>query len=87
MVNLTQTAIIAMTISLTFAFAFQCTPTGYTYDPEAYPNGHCVNKVLLNYTAAALNIVTDVWVLCIPIPMFLSMKRLCIAQQPDVLTL
>ncbi len=60
-----------MTIAFTFAFTFQCSPAAYAFDTEAHPDGTCVNKVALNYTAAALNIATDILVLGIPMPMFL----------------
>ncbi len=85
MVKLAEVFIITMTIALTFAFAFQCSPASYAFDPEANPNGTCVNKVSLNYTAAALNIVTDIWILGVPIPMFLGKCRLCIPRQQDLL--
>jgi hypothetical protein len=85
MVKFAGVFITTMTIALTFAFAFQCSPPSYAFDPEAKPNGTCVNKVSLNYTAAALNIVTDIWVLGLPIPMFLGKCSLCITRQQDLL--
>ncbi len=86
LIQLAELFIITMTIALTFAFAFQCSPAIYAFDPEVHPNGTCVNQVSLNYAAAALNIVTDIWVLGIPIPMFLGKRRLCMKRQYALLT-
>ena len=66
-------ALLALTVVLclisVFASAFQCTPYDYPWTfgiPN--PNAHCIDFIALARFTASGNIVTDVLILCLPIP-------------------
>ena len=54
-------------LSLVFAVIFSCHPVNYFWN-KSVPNGHCINENILAYGVTAVNIVTDLAVLCLPIP-------------------
>ncbi|KAJ5943472.1 hypothetical protein N7516_003640 [Penicillium verrucosum] len=58
-----------------FAFAFQCSPVRYNWTMwDGEHQGTCVNTNAMVVTAAALNIVLDVWIIALPIPKVLKLQ-------------
>lgn len=58
-----------------FAFAFQCSPVSYNWTMwDGEHQGTCVKTNAMVVTAAALNIVLDVWVIALPIPKVLKLQ-------------
>lgn len=46
----------------------QCTPPAALWDPQAHPNAHCDNYSPALLLFAIVNALTDVFILCIPLP-------------------
>ncbi|KAI9733964.1 MAG: hypothetical protein M1834_002621 [Cirrosporium novae-zelandiae] len=63
-----------MTLAFVLATVFQCNPIGAVYDTTKYSNYTCFNALSFWYTTAALTLVTDIWVVVMPIPTLLSLK-------------
>lgn len=61
--------VIGLSIGVFFAHLFQCSPIAYAYD-LSIDGGECVNRGELYVTSAALNLLTDVLVLSIPVLIF-----------------
>jgi hypothetical protein len=55
-------------VALIPAIALQCRPAGYLWN-KSIPGGHCVNQAHLIRYASLPNVVTDVFMLIIPIPL------------------
>ncbi|KAL8690594.1 MAG: hypothetical protein Q9218_003998 [Villophora microphyllina] len=55
-----------------FGSAFQCTPVAFFWDPTI-PGGHCINFSAFARFTSTLNIVTDVLILAMPIPIVWSL--------------
>ncbi|KAL8627718.1 hypothetical protein Q9189_006585 [Teloschistes chrysophthalmus] len=56
----------------TFGAAFQCTPVKYMWDLTI--PGHCINFVAFARFTGVMNLVTDVGILSLPIPIVWSLK-------------
>ncbi|KAL7275791.1 hypothetical protein RUND412_001244 [Rhizina undulata] len=56
-----------LTISITLADLFQCTPLPYVYDKTI--RGRCINNGAFFVSTAAINILTDFAVVILPMPM------------------
>jgi hypothetical protein len=54
-----------ITISISIAMIFACTPIWYGWMPMA--KDHCVDKAAIQYAGSSLNLVTDLLVLLLPI--------------------
>ena len=54
-------------LSLIFAVIFSCQPVNYFWN-KSIRNGHCINENALAYGITGVNIVTDLAVLCLPLP-------------------
>lgn len=52
--------------ALFFAVLFQCVPIEKTWNGRI--SGHCIKGKLLPYFSGTLNIITDIYVLVVPIP-------------------
>ena len=62
-------------LAFLFAFAFQCSPISYNwYGWDGEHHGSCVATNTMVVTAAALNIVLDVWVIALPLPMVMKLQ-------------
>ena len=57
---------IASTVSLFFGTIFQCTPVEKSWNPIL--PGHCIPPKILPYHSGGINVVTDLYVLGLPIP-------------------
>ena len=58
-----------------FVFAFQCTPTWFFWKQwQRIGNGKCININGVGWAAAAINIVLDITILSIPIPIILKLN-------------
>ncbi|KAI4232873.1 MAG: hypothetical protein L6R40_007277 [Gallowayella cf. fulva] len=56
-----------------FGSAFQCTPVKFLWDPTI-PGGHCINFSAFARFTSVVNIVTDVLILAMPIPIVWSLQ-------------
>ncbi|KAJ5753504.1 uncharacterized protein N7511_007657 [Penicillium nucicola] len=62
-------------LTFLFAFAFQCSPVSYNWNGwDGEHKGACVQTNTLVVTAAALNIVLDIWVIALPIPRVMKIQ-------------
>lgn len=68
-----KTCRIALGIVIIYGFAimstaiFSCTPISYFWDKNI--SGRCISDLLIFYISAALNIVTDIGIFTLPLPM------------------
>jgi len=60
-------------VVLTFMNAFQCSPVSAAYDPLK-SNGQCLSIVTLYLCSAPVNIITDLAILVLPIPVLTGMR-------------
>jgi hypothetical protein len=62
-------------LTFLFAFAFQCSPVSFNWNGWAGEHvGKCVHTNPLVVSAAAINIVLDVYVISLPIPKVLKLQ-------------
>jgi len=82
MIYYTMAFIILLTISVTFANTFQCNPFSKIYTPipgRAWVEwgdshqGTCINRPALFYASGGLNVLSDLVILAIPMPMLLGL--------------
>ncbi|KAF8428084.1 hypothetical protein EV426DRAFT_586370 [Tirmania nivea] len=82
MIYYTMAFIILLTISVTFANTFQCNPFSKIYTPvpgRAWvewgegQEGTCINRPALFYASGGLNVLSDLVILAIPMPMLLGL--------------
>ena len=64
--------VLGYSIAQTFAAIFQCVPIRVLWDPTA--EGHCIDASLAATLLAAFNVVTDVAILILPMPILWSMQ-------------
>lgn len=64
---------VALTVSIFFADFFQCTPINYIWD-KSIEGGKCIDTESFFISSAALNIVSDITILLLPIPMVWKLK-------------
>jgi hypothetical protein len=57
----------AMTIACTLAFAFQCTPVRGYWVMSMWAERYCVNGGAIFTASAALSMVTDIFILALPL--------------------
>jgi hypothetical protein len=56
-----------------FLIAFQCTPVGYLWN-KTIPGGHCIDQALFFRYGSLPNIITDVVMLILPIPLIWTLR-------------
>ena len=56
-----------MTIAVILATIFQCSPVDAVYNPHKYHHYSCFASIPFWYATAALSLVTDVWILVLPL--------------------
>ena len=61
-------------VGLTFLNIFQCRPVGAAFDDPINPSAHCIDVVTLFLSSAPVNIVTDLALLFLPMPILTGMK-------------
>ncbi|EPE35356.1 MFS general substrate transporter [Glarea lozoyensis ATCC 20868] len=61
-------------VVLTFMNAFQCSPIRAAYDPFVSGNTKCISIVTLYLCSAPVNIITDLAILVLPIPVLTGMR-------------
>ena len=64
---ITGALLVAWSLSLIFLIIFNCQPIAYFWD-KSIPGGQCINTNLMGYCLGAINTLTDVIVLVLPIP-------------------
>ncbi|EEP76478.1 predicted protein [Uncinocarpus reesii 1704] len=60
--------IIAFTVGTVFSSIFQCTPVQYAFNKKIPGGGHCLNLTAFWYANAVFNILSDVVIIALPIP-------------------
>lgn len=58
--------------AILLATIFECTPIQKSWYPATA--GHCFTPKILPYTSGAVNVVTDIYVLILPVPALLHLK-------------
>ena len=61
-------------IALTFLNIFQCRPTGAAFDDPIPPSAICIDVVTLYLSSAPVNIITDLALLFLPMPILTGMR-------------
>lgn len=61
-------------IALTFLNIFQCRPVGAAFEDPIPPGGHCTDIVTLYLSSAPVNIITDLALLFLPMPILTAMR-------------
>lgn len=64
---------VAFCLAYFFAILFQCHPIAFYWD-QTIPNGTCVNQTQLFLATACLNLVLDVIIVLMPIPVVWSLQ-------------
>ncbi|RAH68304.1 uncharacterized protein BO66DRAFT_377611, partial [Aspergillus aculeatinus CBS 121060] len=67
-------SITAMTTAIFLATIFQCSPLDAVYNPRKYAHAACLDAVAFWSATAALYLLTDVWVLVLPVPTILGLQ-------------
>lgn len=60
-------------ITTVFAILFQCTPFEFNWD-TTIPGGHCINIGQFALVTSILNVLTDVAILILPLPLVFQLK-------------
>lgn len=60
--------------ALTFLAIFQCRPVGAAFDDPILPSAMCIDIVTLYLSSAPVNIITDLALLFLPMPILTSMR-------------
>jgi hypothetical protein len=66
-------AIFTWCLSVILCGFLLCRPFAYNWD-QTIPGGHCNNQILSYILTGSFNIVTDMLVLCLPIPMIWKLQ-------------
>ncbi|KAF2448177.1 hypothetical protein P171DRAFT_428288 [Karstenula rhodostoma CBS 690.94] len=53
----------------------QCIPLHQMWNFTGVPLGTCVNTTAFFYTTSSINIITDIWIIALPIPTLLKIQR------------
>lgn len=61
-------------IILTFLNAFQCTPASAAYSKNPSESGNCMSIVTIYLCSAPINVITDLAILILPIPVLTGMR-------------
>ncbi len=61
-------------LALTFLNIFQCRPVGAAFDDPIQPSAKCIDIVTLYLSSAPVNIITDLAILFLPMPILTSMR-------------
>lgn len=62
------------TITIAGCLLFSCRPIKASWDPYSFETGDCINTAVLYIAIAVANIVSDVLLFIIPIPMIVRLK-------------
>jgi hypothetical protein len=61
-------------LALTFINVFQCTPVNAVFLSDVPPNAHCIDIVTLYLSSSPVNIITDLAILFLPMPLLTKMR-------------
>jgi len=70
----TLTVVNVAGLALTFLNVFQCRPVGAAFDDPIEPSAKCIDIVTLYLSSAPVNIITDLAILFLPMPILTSMR-------------
>lgn len=63
----------AMSVAIILATIFQCSPIDAVYNEQKYENYTCFASIPFWYATAALSLVTDIWILLLPLKTVLGL--------------
>jgi hypothetical protein len=66
-------AVIAYGFCNVMGSIFACTPVAFFWD-RSLPNGHCINLLAFWFSNAAFNILSDIFIIILPIPVLKSLS-------------
>ncbi|KAH1544943.1 hypothetical protein KXV92_003685 [Aspergillus fumigatus] len=66
--------IVSFTIGTVFSSIFQCTPVQWAFNKSLPDRGTCINMTAFWYANAAFNILTDLVLIALPIPVVLKLQ-------------
>ncbi|KAH8689499.1 hypothetical protein BGW36DRAFT_351841 [Talaromyces proteolyticus] len=66
--------IAVMSVAIVLATLFQCQPIDAVYDSSKYAHYYCFPSIPFWYSTAALSLVTDFWILALPIPTIIGLQ-------------
>lgn len=61
-------------LALTLLNIFQCRPVGAAFDPTVPPGQHCTDIITIYLSSAPVNIITDLALLFLPMPILTAMR-------------
>lgn len=69
-------AVVVYSCWTVFSAIFACSPIQFFWqmDTTMFPNGKCLNRLAVWYTNAALNIVSDIIIAAMPLPLLKSLN-------------
>ncbi|KAK4865725.1 hypothetical protein LT330_009158 [Penicillium expansum] len=70
----TITFITAMSVAIILATIFQCSPIDAVFDQDKYKHYTCFASIPFWYTTAALFLLTDIWILLLPLKTVLGLQ-------------
>lgn len=70
-VYITMFVVVGSSLSILFSSIFPCKPIPSAYD--LVTDGECIDRVATFKATAAFGVITDVMIICIPVPMVLSL--------------
>ncbi|KAJ0357161.1 hypothetical protein COL154_010363 [Colletotrichum chrysophilum] len=70
-VYITMFVVVGSSLSILFSSIFPCNPIPSAYD--LVTDGECIDRVATFKATAAFGVITDVMIICIPVPMVLSL--------------
>lgn len=73
LVKATGVIVVGLCVCSIFIVAFECTPVYEVWDSLA-ENRKCINIVAFFYTTSAITLLTDMFLFCVPIPLFVRMQ-------------
>lgn len=66
--------VVALTFVIAFSVSFQCTPVAAFYDRSLFAGSRCIDRASLYFSTSAFNILTDIALCVLPIPMLLKVQ-------------
>jgi len=70
----TGVLIILATFAFTIAFIFQSTPIRQFWTPTPIPGATCINAIALWHVVCIFNIITDFFILLLPLPLLMRLR-------------
>jgi hypothetical protein len=66
--------VVSFTLGTVFSSIFQCTPVQWAFDKSLRPRGTCINMTAFWYANATFNILSDLVLIALPVPVILKLQ-------------